>query len=196
MRAGLIGEGVGLAMVGRTVILGLMVVALAACGSGDDGGGSGGGTGEVVELPSSVVCDGKGYDLAPAVGEGTDQAVVYVNGGSGWDYTNWGSLPEGAVASVPEDASIAVCASVTQTGTSVSCPFEDEGEEFTLAVSEATYDVAIRAASTGEVLEEGTATSEAAECPFSAFWTSGEGTRTDYAEAGADVTTMLEPYLT
>jgi hypothetical protein len=183
-------------MVGRAVVCGSMLVALAACGGGDDGGGSGGETGEVVELPSSVVCDGQGYDLAPAVGEGTDQAVVYVNGGSGWDYTSWGSLPEEGVASVPEDASIAVCASVTQTGATVSCPFEDEGDKFTLVVSEATYDVTIRAASTGEVLERGTATSEAAECPFSAFWTSGEGTRTDYAEAGADVTAMLEPHLT
>lgn len=164
---------------------------LAACGGDDDGGGDG----EVVELGSSVVCDGEGYDLAPAVGEGTDQAVVYVNGGSGWDYTSWSDLPEGAVASVPEEASLAVCASVTETGASVSCPFEDEGEEFTLVVSEATYDVTIRAASTGEVLEQGTATSGPAECPFSAFWTSGEGTRTDYAEAGADVTALLEPLL-
>ena len=168
--------------------------ALTACGGGDGDGDGGGGTGEVVELPSSVVCDGQGYDLAPAVGAGTEQVVVYVNGGSGWEYTSWGTnLPEGAEASVPEDASIAVCASVAETVTTVSCPFEDEGDEFTITVSEVTYDVTIRAASTGEVLDQGTATSGAAECPSFTSWTQGEGTRTEYAEA--DVTALLEPHL-
>jgi hypothetical protein len=174
--------GVGIAAV-------LLVGTMTACGGGDDGDGGG----EVVELSSSVVCNGEGYDLAPAVGSGTDQAVVYVNGGSGWDYTHWSTLPEDAIASVPEDASIAVCASVTETGASIECPFEDEGEEFTLVVAEATYDVAIRAASTGEVLEQGSVTSGAAECPGFASWTSGEGTRTEYAEA--DVTAMVDSAL-
>lgn len=172
----------------RVAIVGLVMSwVLTACG------GDGGDAGEVVELPSSVVCDGAGYELAPAVGAGTDQAVVYVNGGSGWDYTSWSTLPEDAVAAVPEDASLAVCATVTETGASIECPFEDEGEEFTLVMSEATYDVAIRAASTGDVLEQGPVASGAAECPGFASWTSGEGTRTEYAEA--DVTELVESAL-
>ena len=176
----------------------LLAAAMVACGGGGDGGDGGGD--EPIDqadvLASAAVCDGKANAAAPAIGTGSDQLAFYVHDDAGWALDSFSAdLTEDAVALNPDEAAITVCLSVIDTGASVSCPFEDEGDQFTLVVTQATYDVAIRASATGEVLDQGSATSKEAECPFSAFWTTGEGTRTDYVQPTKDVLAMLEPYL-
>jgi len=181
-------------MTGHRMIAGLLLIgALTACGGGDDEGDDPVDQGT---FGAGAVCEGTGWEAAPAVGSGTEQLGFYVHDEDGWALDSWSAeLPENAEALIPEEASIIVCLSVVETGASVSCPFEDEGDEFTLVVAEATFDVAIRAAATGETLAQGPATSGTAECPLAAFWTQGEGTRTDYAKPVDDVLALLEPYL-
>ena len=177
-------------------IVGGLVVAMAmvACGGGDDGGDEPIDQAEV--LDSAAVCEGQGNPAAPALGEGQDQLAFYLHDENGWALESWSAeLPPDTEALIPDDAAVTVCLSVTATGETVTCDFEDEGDQFTLTVAQATYDVAIRASSTGEVLDQGTANSKAAECPFSAFWTEGEGTRTDYQDPTKDVLALLEPYI-
>jgi hypothetical protein len=61
---------------------------------------------------------------------------------------------------------------VTPTGT--DCDFEDDGETLTLSLSDATYELTVYTATTGEVV--GTATLEAIdpECPFIATFETGD----------------------
>ena len=181
------------------VMISVLVVAtgmLGGCSGGDDDGGGSGDTAPTVAVPSDAVCDGTGNPAAPAMTESGNTVYIYVNDGSGWSYQSWFSdLPGGAEPLNPDEASLVVCLEVTGTSTTVTCPFEDEGDAFTLEVAEATYDATLRASSTGEVVETITTASEAPECPLSAFWTQGEGTRTDYAKPVDDVLAMLEPYL-
>lgn len=181
-------------MTGRSAIVGLVLVGtLAACGGGDDEGEE---TVDQGTFGAGAVCEGTGWEEAPAVGSGTEQFAFYIHDEDGWRLDSWsGDVPEGTEATIPEEASIIVCLSVVETGASVDCPFEDEGDQFTLVATEATFDVSVRAAKTAEVLDQGSASSGTAECPLSAFWTEGEGTRIEYAEPVDDVLALLEPYL-
>lgn len=170
------------------VVLAAAIV-IASCG----GGGSGS-VDQADTFPSAAVCRGDANENAPAR-SGNDQGYVYVNEGEGWK-AQWFDTFGDKRAALPEtEASVILCATVTQSSEVDRCEFETDGEAFSLILMEATYDVALRAASTAEVIATKTMTASNEECPFSTSWRTGEGERASFAPPADDIAAFLEASL-
>ncbi len=149
-----------------------MLMILSACGGGD-GGGS-------LAADAARVCDGGSNSFSPdfeTVGQHT--LTVLWNAGDDWTFApSRGDFPDEQLALTPGDGSVVACLTITSSTVVNECDFEEEGDRFVLELADATYDVELRAQSTGEIVGSTTgAEGTARECPLIGTWDPGEGSR-------------------
>lgn len=186
-------------------LLALVALALGACGGSSDEGND-----DVAEDPVTVTEPPSSPGDAAAVCEGTpnsdaadyDQgngAVTVFQREQGGDYefrSYVDNLPEGSVATNPDEASIVVCLEITNSEVVDTCTYTDEqsGEEFTVDIANATYDVAILEATTAREIEKETELEgEVRDCPAASTFTEGEDSKIDYARPAAELNALLGP---
>ena len=169
----------------------LGVLILAGCG--DDGGDASSGGDQSATSAPAAVCNGDANDAAPDVTPGSSPVAIYEDAGDGWQFRSWvGDLDEARDPLVPEDAALVVCLEVTSSEVVDTCEFEEDGSSFELELADAEYEVAVRAAATGEELAGGTASATAGDCPMFTSFTQGEASRVDYARPVDDVVALID----
>ncbi len=175
----------------RVAALGAAGLLLAACGGGDSGGGSvdlAGG------LPSAAVCNGEPSSVNPPSSD-PFSGYVYLNDGTGWS-TGWFDAFGDHHAIVGDDATSILCVNVAESTEVERCDYEEEGEDFTLVLASATYELELRNADTANVIATDTLTAAPDDCPFVVSWTPGEGERTSYPRPSADaLSATLDPFI-
>lgn len=189
------------------VAVALVALLLSACG----GGGSGTeGLDEVADDPVTVteapdspgdaaaVCDGTANGDAADYDQGDGTVAVFEREqGSDYEFRSYvDNLPEGTVATNPDEASVVVCFEITNSEVVDSCTYTDEqsGDEFTVDIANATYNVTIREATTARVIEEEMELEgEVRDCPGASTFTEGQNSKIDYARPAAELQTLLGP---
>ena len=167
----------------------LAVTALAGACGGDDGGS----TDQAATSSAAAVCDGEANETAPGIEPGTTPVAVYEDAGDGWTFQSWiGDLPESRDPIIPEDAGIVVCLEVTGSEVAEECEFEEEGQEFTLELADADYDVTVRGAATADELAAGSASATSGDCPTFTSFSGGETSRVQYARPVEEVVGLIE----
>lgn len=157
-------------------------VLLGACGGSD----SGGSIDQADSFPSAAVCNGEPNDKAPAAGS-PDKGYVYVNDGSGWRASWFGAFGDNHALSADVEATVILCATITSSTEVERCDFEEDGDQFTLVLMEAEYDIEVRSASSAEVIATDTAVGSPDGCPFIGSWSQGEKERRSFPEPSADL---------
>ncbi|MGI9557786.1 MAG: hypothetical protein ACR2N5_07580, partial [Solirubrobacterales bacterium] len=174
----------------------VLVVGLAACGGDDDD--SGGGDTEIAAPGSAAgVCSGEAVASAPEYTEGSAEVAVFTDAGEGYEFTSYsGELPDGSESLIPEEASAIVCMEVTESEVVETCEFtdDDSGESFTEELADATYNVTVLVAQTGDELVSDVLSAEAGDCGIITSFEPGEGSRVEYAKPGEELTQLLAPY--
>lgn len=190
------------------LVLAAGVVGLAACGGGDGQVDLNPGVAEdpvtITEAPSNPdaaagVCTGTPNRDAADYDQRNGTVTVFQKNPGSSDYvfrSYLDQLPEGTVALEPSQASVVVCLDVTNSEVIDTCTYTDEqsGEDFTLEIASASYDVKIFEAQTGRKIDDEVDLEEdARECPASATFTEGENSQIDYARPITTLETLLQP---
>lgn len=169
------------------------IIFLAACGGSD--GGSGPAPFDEADFdPAAAVCTGEPNPNAPTGAGGTELGYAYRNDGNGWR-TAWTSVFGANQASIAEtEASSILCATVVESSETERCEFEQDGETFTLVMMEATYDIELRFASSGNVIGTDTVSAASDECPFVTSWSLGDTERKSWPEPTAELARTLDVF--
>lgn len=204
-------------MVKARTAAGLVALALlaAACGGGteDDASGDTGDNVPSVEAPSvpllltssdfEQVCGGGTVSQAPAY-EKTKGEIHPILAFSGED-PEYEELvldfPEGWATEIltPEATELVACLDRTKDTVAETCKgYESDdnpGETFAVELHDATYDVTVYAASSGDVITEGTIEASGDDCPLIAFFDEGEETQVDYADPSKQLRSLVAKFV-
>lgn len=190
----------------RLVLVGVFAFVGVACGGGgDDDGDTTAATGKEpaasttpttagADLPQFVqdfqrVCTtGVGFKGAAAYEAGPGvHPIIFFEDHRGEDIVeSSGEFPAGWVVKADDDfddnsefepVQLIGCEKRTKTTpTGKKCEFEDDGEKITLELVNATYEVKVHSAVTGEVVDTKTIETAETECPFIAAFQKGDTT--------------------
>lgn len=166
-------------------------IVLGACGGDDEADLSV--NGNAAPGAAAAVCDGEMFEPKA---KGPTRVAVFTDGGDGFEYTPYGSeLPKGFEATIPEDASVIVCMTVTSSEVAERCEYTDDdtGRDFTVELANATYDVRVVGADSGRELATANMRGSAGECSLITAFSAGEDRRTSYGKPGAQLTSLLSP---
>ncbi len=205
-----------------TIITAVAALAIAACGGDDDttepptDADAAPATAAAESEPSPAaqhfdsdfaqVCRGTGVDWATAYDPAVagPHKVVVLQGASPNDLIglSTGNPEWDVLFDADSDAYAAVelvaCAIRTGEELAQTCTGyeDDDGNDTgnTVEYYSATYSVTLRAATTAEIIDEGTVEAEGDVCPMLVYFDDGETTTTDYANA--DVNDFLLPHAT
>ncbi|MDG2113571.1 MAG: hypothetical protein P8N02_13275 [Actinomycetota bacterium] len=177
----------------------LLAVALTAVACG-------GGTDSHAMTSLGSICAGQPHELgAPLTDEGPNLLAMVRAEGDGWTWDPHlaGSLNgefvndefvDDFIAIGTSDTAIAVCVTPTSTTVAAECDFEDG---FTRSELSAEYDVTLRAAATGEVLDSTTASVEAdGNCGMFIMVSDGDPKHEDvYPSPDEEIMEFLLPWI-
>jgi hypothetical protein len=171
-------------------ILILVVAALAAgaCSTGPDLGS-----------PDSyaLVCDGMAHEWAPELGDGDLNKVDYMYSLDGTEWT-WdpfvGDASSDWASFGTTETALVVCMNVVSTTELALCEFEDG---FTQSKHTTDYEITLRAASTGEIIDQTTATAPGdPDCGMFIMTSSGDDKHEiRYGSPAEQISTFLQPHV-
>lgn len=197
------------------VLLTLAAVLVASCGGGDDEETPAATEqSDAADLPAEEmtvpqiltsgdfeqVCGGGTVSGATEYSKkpGVHPLIAFEGEDPEYDYTSM-TLPEGWQSDLAaETTELVLCmdrVSEKKINTCEDYESDDRPEPFDVEVYAATYDVTLYAATTGEVIANGTVEGTDKECPFLVFFDEEEDVQREYADVSAHVRSFVKDYV-